>query len=116
MCDQQELDKVRAERDVYLRALHWYAHPDQWETLKDDRGRETLVWRWGDDGGEVARRALRIAGTLGKPASNTDAQGAVGLASGGAVIVGDAAPSGWDSSMHEPADEPSWMAGMSRIE
>lgn len=92
MCDQQDLDKVKAERDVYLRALHWYAHPDQWETLKDDRGRETLVWRWGDDGGEVARRALRVA-----CAPEPDAVG-------------------WDSSQHEPADEPSWMAGVSRIE
>jgi len=91
-----EIVRLRIERDMYLKALRWYAHPEQWEVLRDGRGRETLVWRWGDDGGDVARHAIQMAAKLIAPARNTDDQGAVGLASEGAVIVGDAAPLGCD--------------------
>lgn len=54
----RQLELAILERDRYRACCEWYADPEQWETLTDDRGRETLVFRWGDDGGERARRAL----------------------------------------------------------
>lgn len=113
---QRELDRVMAERDHLLKCVRYYADPEQWTENVDDRGRDTMRWRWGDDGGLVARTALARLGKMREPVPTGVPEGAHVPASGAPVVVGDAGASGWDSSMHEPADEPSWMAGMSRLE
>lgn len=41
-----------------IRALEWYAAPENWYEQADGRGRGTLRWRWADDDGHVARMAL----------------------------------------------------------
>lgn len=43
-----------------IRALEWYAAPENWVEQADARGRGTMRWRWADDDGEVARLALAV--------------------------------------------------------
>lgn len=57
---RRELEAVRLERDHYLRCVQWYASPEQWTPVTDDRGRETLTFCWGDDGGQKAALCLRM--------------------------------------------------------
>jgi hypothetical protein len=84
---RRALHGVMAERDELLSCVRWYASPAQWTPVKDDRGRETLTFCWGDDGGERARLSLARWGQL--------------------IPQGEA----WDSS-HEPADRPTWAADL----
>jgi hypothetical protein len=55
---RRALDNMRAERDELLSCVRWYASPEQWKPVTDDRGRETLTFAWGDDGGAHAKRSL----------------------------------------------------------
>ena len=84
---RRALDNMRAERDELLACVRWYASPAQWKPVKDDRGRETLTFAWGDDGGERARLSLARWGQL------------------------TTLPEAWDSS-HEPCDRPTWAADL----
>jgi hypothetical protein len=61
----QEVERLRRDREVnqaqvrsYEAALRWYAAPENWAEQVDDRGRETLRWRWADDNGNMAKTAL----------------------------------------------------------
>lgn len=56
---RRELAAVRLERDHYLECVRWYASPVQWKPVTDDRGRESLTFCWGDDGGAKAALCLR---------------------------------------------------------
>lgn len=56
---RRELAAVRLERDHYIECVRWYASPEQWTPVTDDRGRETLTFCWGDDGGAKAALCLR---------------------------------------------------------
>jgi chromosome segregation ATPase len=47
-----------AQVRAYTKALEWYASEANWTEQVDDRGRETLRWRWADDDGRMARHAL----------------------------------------------------------
>ncbi len=49
---------LEAQLRAWGKALEWYAAPAHWEEQVDDRGRETLRWRWADDDGRMARHAL----------------------------------------------------------
>ena len=49
---------LEAQVRAYTKALEWYASPKHWEEQIDDRGRETLRWRWADDDGRMAQHAL----------------------------------------------------------
>lgn len=60
-----EVERLRRDREVdqaqlraWGKALEWYAAPANWIENVDDRGRETLRWRWADDDGRMARHAL----------------------------------------------------------
>jgi hypothetical protein len=60
-----EVERLRRDREVdhaqirsYDAALRWYAAPENWAEQVDDRGRETLRWRWADDNGNMAKTAL----------------------------------------------------------
>jgi hypothetical protein len=55
---QHEVDQ--AQLRGYEKALEWYANPANWVEQVDDRGRETLRFRWADDDGHMARRALSV--------------------------------------------------------
>lgn len=57
---RQRAELAEAEAEHWRRVVLWYADPEQWEELVDPRGREALRFRWGDDGGKVARRALKM--------------------------------------------------------
>lgn len=57
---RRRAELAEAEAEHWRRVVEWYADPAQWEELVDDRGRETLRFRYGDDGGVVARRALSM--------------------------------------------------------
>jgi hypothetical protein len=61
----EEVDRLRRQREVdqaqiraYEKALTWYALPENWREQVDDRGRETLSFRWADDDGHMAQHAL----------------------------------------------------------
>ena len=84
---RRALHGVMAERDELLATVRWYASPAQWKPVTDDRGRETLTFCWGDDGGAHAKRSLARWGQL-----TTE-------------------PEAWDSS-HEPCDRPTWAADL----
>ena len=63
--EQVEALKRRHEVDqaqirAYEKALTWYALPENWVEQVDDRGRETLRFRWADDDGHMARHALSV--------------------------------------------------------
>ena len=49
---------LEAQLRAFEKALQWYASPKHWVEQVDDRGRETLRWRWADDDGRMARHAL----------------------------------------------------------
>lgn len=87
----KERDALLLERDHYRRCVEWYASPEQWQTLTDDRGRDTFRFRWGDDGGYMARTSLLRWGKLGGPATDS---GPVGAAAPGAagLALGEAGP------------------------
>lgn len=55
---RRERDMLRIERDHYFKCVCWYAAPENWTPMHDDRGRETFTFRWGDDGGYMARASL----------------------------------------------------------
>lgn len=55
---RRALDLVTAEARHWRRVVEWYADAEQWRILCDDRGRDTFNFRWGDDGGWVARQAI----------------------------------------------------------
>ena len=82
---RRALNNMRAERDELLACVRWYASTEQWTPVTDDRGRESLTFAWGDDGGAHAKRSLARWGQL-----TTE-------------------PEAWDSS-HEPCDRPTWAA------
>jgi hypothetical protein len=50
----------KAQIRAYEKALTWYALPENWKEQVDDRGRETLRFRWADDDGHMARHALSV--------------------------------------------------------
>jgi hypothetical protein len=55
---QREVDQAQIR--AYEKALTWYALPENWREQVDDRGRETLRFRWADDDGHMARHALKV--------------------------------------------------------
>lgn len=82
----------KQEAAHWRRVVEWYADPEQWRVLTDDRGRDTLTFRWGDDGGFVARQALKAWGMMQDAASTSPggqtgdrAETASNLGRGGAV-------------------------------
>ena len=63
----EEVARLRRQNEVsqaqiraYEKALTWYALPENWKEQVDDRGRDTLRFRWAEDGGEMARHALSV--------------------------------------------------------
>lgn len=61
----EEIERLRRDREVdqaqirsYEAALKWYAAPENWAVQVDDRGRDTIRWRWADDDGRMAQTAL----------------------------------------------------------
>ena len=63
----EEVERLRRQREVdqaqikaYEKALGWYAAPSNWVEQVDDRGLETLRFRWADDDGHMARWALSV--------------------------------------------------------
>jgi radical SAM superfamily enzyme YgiQ (UPF0313 family) len=61
----EEVARLKRQREVsqaqlrsYTKALQWYADPANWKEQVDDRGRDTLRFRWADDDGHMARHAL----------------------------------------------------------
>ena len=63
----EELEAVRRRAEVaeaealhWRRVVEWYASPEQWRTHTDDRGRDTFTFRYGEDGGWVAKQALKM--------------------------------------------------------
>lgn len=69
---------LEAQVNAWRKALEWYASPAHWVEQVDDRGRETLRWRWADDDGRMARHAL----DSWKERSNGKDQGATETAGG----------------------------------
>ena len=62
-----EVERLRRQHEVdqaqlrgYEKALGWYANPANWVEQVDDRGRDTLRFRWADDDGHMARHALSV--------------------------------------------------------
>jgi hypothetical protein len=62
-----EVERLRRQNEVsqaqiraYEKALGWYANDENWAEQVDDRGRETLRWRWADDDGHIAKHALSV--------------------------------------------------------
>ena len=62
-----EVERLRRQHEVdqaqlrgYEKALEWYASPANWVEQVDDRGRDTLRFRWADDDGHMARHALSV--------------------------------------------------------
>ena len=55
---QREVDQAQIR--AYQKALEWYAAPSNWVEQVDDRGLETLRFRWADDDGHMARWALSV--------------------------------------------------------
>jgi radical SAM superfamily enzyme YgiQ (UPF0313 family) len=55
---QHEVDQAQIR--AYEKALGWYAEPANWVEQVDDRGRETMRWKWAADDGNMARHALAI--------------------------------------------------------
>lgn len=63
----EEVARLRRQNEVsqaqlrsYTKALQWYADPANWKEQVDDRGRDTLRFRWADDDGHMARHALKV--------------------------------------------------------
>lgn len=67
MTSELETMKRRAEL-AEVEALHWrrvvewYADAENWRVHCDDRGRDTFTFRYGEDGGWVAKQALKMWG------------------------------------------------------
>ena len=55
---QHEVDQAQIK--AYEKALGWYADPANWVEQVDDRGRETLRWKWAADNGHMAKHALAV--------------------------------------------------------
>jgi radical SAM superfamily enzyme YgiQ (UPF0313 family) len=55
---QHEVDQAQIR--AYEKALGWYAEPANWVEQVDDRGRETMRWKWAADDGNMARHALAV--------------------------------------------------------
>lgn len=62
-----EVERLRRQHEVdqaqlrgYEKALEWYANPANWIEQVDDRGRETMRWKWAADDGNMARHALAV--------------------------------------------------------
>jgi len=55
---QRQHEVSQAQIKAYEKALGWYAEPANWVEQVDDRGRDTLRFRWADDDGRMARHAL----------------------------------------------------------
>lgn len=72
----RERDALILERDHYRRCVEWYANSEQWQPMSDGRGRDTLTFRWGDDGGYMARTSLLRWGTLEGPVTDSGPVGA----------------------------------------
>lgn len=63
----KEVERLRRQHEVdqaqikaYEKALGWYADPANWIEQVDDRGRETLRWKWAADDGHMAKHALAV--------------------------------------------------------
>lgn len=52
------VEVLESQLRAYEKALEWYANQKHWVEQVDDRGRETMRWRWADDDGRMARYAL----------------------------------------------------------
>lgn len=87
----KERDTLRLERDHYRRCVEWYASAEQWQPLTDDRGRDTFRFRWGDDGGYMARTSLLRWGKLGELVSSSGPVGEAVPGVGGPAL-GEAGP------------------------
>jgi radical SAM superfamily enzyme YgiQ (UPF0313 family) len=57
---QRQHEISQAQIKSYEKALGWYADPANWIEQVDDRGRETMLWKWAEDGGDMARHALAV--------------------------------------------------------
>lgn len=57
---RRSLEVAKSEAVHYKRVVEWYADPEQWREHKDDRGRDTFTFKFGEDGGFVARSALAL--------------------------------------------------------
>lgn len=55
---RRRAEVAEAEAAHWKKVVEWYADAEQWRILCDDRGRDTFSFRWGDDGGWVARQAI----------------------------------------------------------
>ena len=55
---RHEVDQAQIK--AYEKALGWYADPANWIEQVDDRGRDTLRFRWADDDGHMAKHALAV--------------------------------------------------------
>lgn len=86
-----ERDTLRLERDHYLRCVQWYASSEQWTPMADGRGRETFTFRWGDDGGYMARTSLRRWAIVDESASANGPVGASVPSVAGSAL-GEAGP------------------------
>lgn len=87
----QERDLLLMERDHYRRCVEWYASSEQWQTLTDDRGRDTFTFRWGDDGGFMARTSLRRWTIVEESAPQSGPVGAAAPSVAGSAL-GEAGP------------------------
>ena len=85
MSSDRDLDLARAEAAHWRQVVEWYASPAQWVGYTDDRGRENFTFRYGDDGGWVARQALRQWGILGDGAPSPAHAEAAPFPKGGAA-------------------------------
>lgn len=87
----RERDALILERDHYKRCVEWYASSEQWQTLTDDRGRDTFTFRWGDDGGFMARTSLRRWSIVEESAPASGPVGAAAPSVAGSAL-GEAGP------------------------
>jgi len=55
---RHEVDQAQIK--AYEKALEWYGSPANWVEQVDDRGRETMRWKWAADDGNMARHALAV--------------------------------------------------------
>ena len=56
---RRRVDVAEAEAAHWKRVVEWYASPEQWRVHCDDRGRDSFTFRFGEDGGWVAKQALK---------------------------------------------------------
>lgn len=56
---RRRVDVLEAEAQHWKQVVLWYASPEQWRVHCDDRGRDSFTFRYGEDGGWVAKQALK---------------------------------------------------------